>query len=36
MTGAVAELAGRLGVDVPHVQAVHACARLLDQRNRAS
>ncbi|HEY3732740.1 MAG TPA: 2-dehydropantoate 2-reductase [Streptosporangiaceae bacterium] len=30
MTGAVAELAGRLGVDVPHVRTVHACARLLD------
>jgi 2-dehydropantoate 2-reductase len=35
MTGAVAELAGRLGVEVPHVRAVHACAKLLDQRNRA-
>jgi 2-dehydropantoate 2-reductase len=31
MTGAVAELAERLGVDVPHVRAIHACARLLDQ-----
>jgi 2-dehydropantoate 2-reductase len=31
MTGAVAELAGRLGIDVPHVRTVHACARLLDQ-----
>jgi 2-dehydropantoate 2-reductase len=30
MTGAVAELAGRLGIDVPHVRTVHACARLLD------
>jgi 2-dehydropantoate 2-reductase len=30
MTGAVAELAGQLGVDVPHVSAVHACAKLLD------
>jgi 2-dehydropantoate 2-reductase len=29
MTGAVAELAGRLGVDVPHVRTVHACAKLL-------
>jgi len=35
MTGAVTELAGRLGVGVPHVQAVHACARLLDRLNRA-
>ena len=25
----------RLGVGVPHVQAVHACARLLDRLNRA-
>ncbi len=31
MTGAVAELAGRLGVEVPHVRAVHACAKLLGQ-----
>jgi 2-dehydropantoate 2-reductase len=31
MTGAVAELAGRLGIDVPHVRAVHACAKLLGQ-----
>jgi 2-dehydropantoate 2-reductase len=31
MTGAVAELAERLGVDVPHVRAIHACAKLLDQ-----
>jgi 2-dehydropantoate 2-reductase len=36
MTGAVTELAGRLGVDVPHVRTVHACATLLDQLNRAS
>jgi len=34
MTGAVIELAGRLGVAVPRVQAVHACAMLLDQLNR--
>lgn len=32
MTGAVAELAGLLGVEVPHVAAVHACAKLLGQR----
>jgi 2-dehydropantoate 2-reductase len=34
MTGAVAELAGRLGVKVPHVRTVHACAMLLDELNR--
>jgi 2-dehydropantoate 2-reductase len=34
MTGAVVELAGRLGVDVPHLRTVHACATLLDQLNR--
>ncbi len=36
MTGAVVELAGRLGIDVPHVRTVHACATLLDQLNRRS
>jgi 2-dehydropantoate 2-reductase len=30
MTGAVAELAGRMGIDVPHIATVHACAKLLD------
>jgi 2-dehydropantoate 2-reductase len=35
MTGAVVELAGRLGVDVPHLRTVHACATLLDQLNQA-
>lgn len=30
MTGAVAELAEWLGVDVPHVRTIHACAKLLD------
>jgi hypothetical protein len=34
MTGAVTELAGRLGVEVPDIRTVHACARLLDQLNR--
>lgn len=29
MTGAVIELANRLGVDVPHIKTVHACAKLL-------
>jgi len=31
MTGAVVELAERLGVDVPNVRAVHACTLLLDR-----
>jgi 2-dehydropantoate 2-reductase len=31
MTGAVVELAERFDIDVPHVRAVHACAKLLDQ-----
>jgi 2-dehydropantoate 2-reductase len=31
MTGAVIELAGQLNVDVPHTQAVHACAKLLGE-----
>jgi len=35
MTGAVAELAARLAVPVPHVEAVHACAKLLDRLARA-
>ena len=39
MTGAVAELAGLLGIEIPHVRTVHACARLLgqlaDRRSRA-
>jgi 2-dehydropantoate 2-reductase len=30
MTGAVVELADRLGIDVPHVRTIHACAKLLD------
>jgi 2-dehydropantoate 2-reductase len=30
MTGAVAELAGRVGIEVPHVRTVHALAKLLD------
>jgi len=34
MSGAVVDLAGRLGVAVPHVQTIHACATLLDQLNR--
>jgi 2-dehydropantoate 2-reductase len=31
MTGAVVELAEHLEIEVPHVQAVHACIALLDQ-----
>jgi len=31
MTGAVVELADRLGIDVPHVRTIHACVQLLDQ-----
>ncbi len=34
MTGAVIELAGRLGLDTPHTQTVHAVAKLLDRLNR--
>ena len=30
MTGAIAELAEQLNIDVPHVRTVHACAKLLD------
>lgn len=33
MTGAVAELADRLGIQAPHVRTVHACAKLLDHLN---
>ncbi|HSR85544.1 MAG TPA: 2-dehydropantoate 2-reductase [Streptosporangiaceae bacterium] len=31
MTGAVVELAGHLGIEVPHTRAVHACVALLDK-----
>jgi 2-dehydropantoate 2-reductase len=31
MTGAVIELAGHLNVEVPHIEAVHACVKLLEQ-----
>ena len=30
MTGAVAELAAQLDVEVPHIRTIHACAKLLD------
>ena len=36
MTGAVIELAGKLGLDVPHTETVHACAKLLDRLNRVA
>ncbi len=35
MSGAVIELAGRLGIAVPHVEATHACAKLLDSLARS-
>ena len=34
MTGAVVELAERLGVEVPHVRTIHACTLLLDRLSR--
>ena len=34
MTGAVIEIAGRVGVAVPRTEAVHACASLLDLHRR--
>jgi 2-dehydropantoate 2-reductase len=34
MTGAVIELADKLGVGVPHTRTVHACVKLLDQLAR--
>ena len=34
LTGAVIELADRLGVDVPHTRTIDACARLLDALSR--
>jgi 2-dehydropantoate 2-reductase len=30
ITGAVIEIADRLGVPVPHTRTIHACAKLLD------
>lgn len=35
MTGAIVELAARLDVPVPHTEAVHACAKLLDRLARS-
>ena len=34
MSGAVIELADKLGIATPHTQAVHACAKLLDAQVR--
>jgi 2-dehydropantoate 2-reductase len=36
MTGAVIELADRLGIPVPHTRTVHACVKLLDALRRAA
>ena len=35
LSGAVIEIAGQLGVPVPHVEAVHACAAALDRLRQA-
>jgi 2-dehydropantoate 2-reductase len=35
MTGAIAELAERMQIDVPHIRTVHACAKLLDHLRRS-
>jgi 2-dehydropantoate 2-reductase len=35
MTGAIVELAGQLDVEVPHIQTVHACVKLLDELRAA-
>jgi 2-dehydropantoate 2-reductase len=35
MTGAIVELADRLGVPVPHTRTVHACVKLLDDLEQA-
>jgi 2-dehydropantoate 2-reductase len=34
LAGAVIELSGRLGLELPHLSAVYACARLLDATRR--
>ncbi len=36
MTGATIELAGRLGLEVPHTASVHACAKLLERLRTAA
>lgn len=35
MTGAVVEIAGKLGLPVPHTETVHACTKLVDARRQA-
>ena len=35
MTGAIIEIAGKLGISVPHTETVHACTRLLERLNAA-
>lgn len=35
MTGALIEIAGKVGVPVPHTETIHACTRMLEER-RAS
>jgi 2-dehydropantoate 2-reductase len=35
MTGAIVELAAKLGVSVPHTAAVHACAKLMEHVARS-
>jgi 2-dehydropantoate 2-reductase len=34
MTGAVIEIADRVGLAVPHTETIHACASLLDLLRR--
>ena len=36
LTGATIELAGRLGLEVPHTASVHACAKLLERLRAAA
>ena len=32
MTGAILEIAGKLDISVPHIETVHACAKLLSSQ----
>ncbi len=36
LTGAVLEIGSRLGLELPHVETVHACAKLADRHRRGS
>jgi 2-dehydropantoate 2-reductase len=36
LTGAVLEIGSKLGLDLPHVESVHACAKLSDSLRRSS